>query len=115
MAYLSTLALGIHMTSYLVVPFAFLLIVLVDERYRTSWQIWVTFIIMLLIVYQVEPFFIAATVWLTIACIANYWKKMTGGWIYTLALPLLAMVMFLSQGKPFVPVFALYRCRCDPS
>ena len=107
MAYLSTLALGIHMTSYLVVPLAFLLIILVDERYRTSWQIWVTFIIMLLIVYQVEPFFIAATTWLTIACIANYWKKMSGGWIYTLALPLLATVMLLSQGKPFVPVFAL--------
>ncbi|MCK4657011.1 MAG: DUF2723 domain-containing protein, partial [candidate division Zixibacteria bacterium] len=107
MAYLSTLALGIHMTSYLVVPFAFLLIILVDERYRNSWQIWVTFIIMFLILYQVEPFFIAATTWLTIACIAYYWKKMSAGWIYTLALPLLAMVMFLSQGKPLVPVFAL--------
>lgn len=107
MAYLATLALGVHMTSYIVVPFAFLLIIFVDEEYRRSWQIWVTFAIMLLIVYEVGPFFVAASTWLTVACIAYYWRRMSAGWIYTGAIPLVAMVLLLMQGKPLVPVYSL--------
>ncbi len=107
MAYLSTLALGVHMTSYIVVIFAFPLMILVDRDYRNSWQIWVTYAIMLIIIHEVGPFFVAATTWLTVACTINYWKKMLAGWIYTLALPIMLVALLLQQGEPFVPVFSL--------
>ncbi len=107
MAYLSTLALGIHMTSFIVVPAAFLLIILVDGRYRRSWQIWVTYIVLMLVAYEVRPFLVASTAWAVIACSAYYWKKISQGWIYTIVLPALITVLLLAKGQPFVPVFVL--------
>ncbi|MBU1320254.1 MAG: DUF2723 domain-containing protein [candidate division Zixibacteria bacterium] len=107
MAYLSTLALGVHMTSYIVVPFAFLLVIAVDGKYRRSWQIWVTFLILLLVIHQVQPFIVASAAWAAIACAAHCWKRISQGWIFSLALPVLALVLFVSQGAPFVPVFVL--------
>lgn len=107
MAYLATLALGVHMTSYIVMPMAFLLIILVDEDYRRSWQIWVTYIILMLVIYQVVPFIISAVSWVTIACMATYWERIKTGWVYTLVLPAIAVFFFLAKGAPFVPVYGL--------
>jgi len=107
MAYLATLALGVHMTSYIVIPFAFLLIILVDEDYRRSWQIWVTYIILMLVIYEVVPFIISASLWVTIACLGTYWERIKTGWVYTIVLPIVALLFFLAKGAPFVPVFGL--------
>jgi len=162
MAYLSTLALGVHMTSFLIVPMAFVLVVLFSDRPKwpitllclawpvvwlgiaflikestslalPEWKIvgvsylmfavtfglfgsqklrqhlpvWWSFIFMCIVMIDVSLFFTWTTIWVTVACIVYYWEKISTGWIYSLAVPILAIIILTMRGDPFEPVFII--------
>jgi tetratricopeptide (TPR) repeat protein len=86
-AYLSVLSIGIHMTTYLVMPFIYLMIILLSEKLRRDWRIWVTGLVLLSIVVSIPLFVYSVPIWLLI-CAAIYLSKRNHVW----ALPFYLML-----------------------
>ena len=86
-AYLSVLSIGIHMTTYLIMPFIYLMIILISEKLRRDWRIWVTGLVLLSIVISIPLFIYSLPIWLLI-CTAIYLTKRNPVW----ALPFYLMV-----------------------
>jgi len=80
-AYLAILAIGIHMTVFLAVPPIFLLVILASPRLRGDWRFWITGIVLLLIIHDVDSFLWLATAWLVVATCGHYWPAIRRGWI----------------------------------
>jgi tetratricopeptide (TPR) repeat protein len=57
--YLAFMALGIHMTAFLVMPGVFLFVILTDGSLRRDWSFWVVSVILFLVTSAVMPFLIA--------------------------------------------------------
>ncbi len=86
-AYLSVLSIGIHMTTYLIMPFIYLMIILISDTLRRDWRIWVTGLVLLSIVISIPLFIYCLPIWLLI-CSAIYLTKRNPVW----ALPFYLMV-----------------------
>jgi len=104
-AFVSVLALGIHMTSFIVVPIAFVYIILLDRNYRLSLPFWITFIILNLIPFSMTAYLVLSTIWITVSAVFYYWEKLKEGWIYTILIPLVIFLFLLQSGYAWVPVF----------
>jgi tetratricopeptide (TPR) repeat protein len=85
-AYLAAVSLGIHMTTYLIMPFIYLMIVMLSEDLRRDWRFWVTGLILLSVVASIPFFIYGGAIWLVI-CAATYLGKRNPAW----ALPFLMM------------------------
>jgi len=97
-AFLSVLALGFHMTSFIVVPAAFLFILAKSKKYRTSIPIWLTFITLFMIPLSFTNYLVMSVLLTTGSTIYYYWEKMKTGWIYTLFIPA-AIILFLQSSN----------------
>ncbi|TFH64143.1 MAG: DUF2723 domain-containing protein, partial [Candidatus Zixiibacteriota bacterium] len=86
-AYLSVLSIGVHMTTYLIMPFIYLMIILISDTLRRDWRIWVTGLVLLSIVISIPLFIYCLPIWLLI-CSAIYLTKRNPVW----ALPFYLMV-----------------------
>ncbi|MBD3382987.1 MAG: DUF2723 domain-containing protein [candidate division Zixibacteria bacterium] len=103
-SFLSTLALGVHMTSFLVVPIAFLYILIRNRDYLTSFPFWTAFLILCVIPISVTYYLVLAALWMTISALAHYWDHIRERWIYTLAIPAIAFLILVSAGYSWVPI-----------
>ncbi len=86
-AYLSVLSLGVHMTTYLVMPFIYLMIIVIGEKLRRDWRVWVTGLVLLSIVVSIPLFIYSGAAWLVIVS-SIYLSKRDPMW----ALPFYLMV-----------------------
>lgn len=84
--YLSVLSVAVHMTTYLIMPFIYLMIVMLSESLRRDWRIWVTGLVLLSIVASVTFFMYSLPVWLLV-CAAMYLNNRNSAW----ALPFFLM------------------------
>jgi len=78
-AYLSVLSIGIHLTTYLIMPFIYLMIILLSKTLRSDWRIWVTGLVLLSVVASVSLFIYALPVWLLI-CAVIYLPQRNPAW-----------------------------------
>ena len=85
-AFLSALSLCVHQTTYLIMPFIYLMIVMLSENLRRDWRIWVTGVILLSVVVSIPFFLYGGAIWLVI-CAATYLSKRNPAW----ALPFFMM------------------------
>jgi len=103
-AFLSVMSLGVHMTSFIVVPAAFIYILAVSREYRTNLPFIITFIILNIIPFSVTIYLMLSTIWLTVLCFISFWQKIKNGWLYTVFIPLVLTLMLGSSGFSWVPV-----------
>jgi tetratricopeptide (TPR) repeat protein len=74
-SYLAFLAIGIHMTVFLVMPPIFLTIALLSERLRRDWRFWVTGVILALVMAGVMNFLWSVSVWLLICGVGAAYRR----------------------------------------
>ncbi len=103
-AFISVLALGIHMTSFIVVPIAFIFMLAVDRKLRTNWPFLATFIILNVIPVSVTAYLVLSAAWATISAIIYFWDRIKEGWIYTIFIPLVIMGFMYSFGYSIIPL-----------
>lgn len=103
-SFLAVLSLGFHMTAFLVVPFAFIYIVLKSPKYRFSIPIWITFIILCLIPLSFTAFMICSTIWVTLATAYYFWERIKSGYIYSLAIPAIITLFMNYSGYSTIPL-----------
>jgi hypothetical protein len=103
-SFLSVLALGVHMTSFIVVPIAFIYILLLDRNYRVSIPFWITFVILNLIPFSVTAYLVGSVIWLVVSCVYYYWERIKEGWIYTILIPMALFLFLMNSGFAAVPI-----------
>ncbi len=103
--FLAVLGIGVHMTSFIIVPLAFMFLLAKDEELRVSIPFWVTFIILILIPVSLTYYLVLATLWVTISAIAFYWQKIRNSWIYTLFIPGIIFLFMTYSGWSKTPMF----------
>jgi len=81
MSYIAVLSIGIHMTVFMAMPPIFLLIVMAAPRLRREWRFWVTGVVLLLVMHEVDTFLWPATIWLLVATCGHYWPSIQRGWV----------------------------------
>ena len=80
-SYVAMLSLGIHMTTFLVMPVIFLFIIMLDARLRKDWKFWVTGIVLFLVVDDLDRFLISAGIWTLLSLLmALKNRKSAAGW-----------------------------------
>ncbi len=79
-------SIGIHLTSFLVLPSVFLFIIMVDKRLRTDWRFWATGAVFLTVAGSFEIFGISWLAWLAIAAIATARARKKKSWVLILLL-----------------------------
>jgi len=65
-AYLSSLSIGIHLATYLIVPLIFILIFLVDKELLKNWAFWLTCVVLMSPLLSIVLFMYLAIGWLII-------------------------------------------------
>lgn len=85
-AYTGFASIGIHLTPFLVLPPAFLFIIMVDKRLRTDWRFWVTGIVLLTVAGSFELFGISWIAWFVVAAIAAIRAQQKKTWVLILLL-----------------------------
>ena len=103
-SFLAVLSLGFHMTAFLVVPFAFVYIILTSRKYMTSIPIWITFIILCMIPLSFTAFLVCSTVWATLATVWYFWERIKGGYIYSILLPGAVTIFLNNSGYSTIPL-----------
>lgn len=64
--FLAVLSMAEHMTTYMIMPFIFLALVLISEKLRNDWKIWVTGFVLLSVIISIPLFMILGASWLAI-------------------------------------------------
>jgi hypothetical protein len=95
--YLSILSTLIHPTTYLVMPFIYLMIVMISEELRRDWRIWVTGIVLLLNVISLPWFIYGSAIWFVITAV-SYLGKRNPAWVLPLLLMSATAVAWSCQG-----------------
>jgi Protein O-mannosyl-transferase TMEM260-like len=103
-AFLSVIALGVHMASFIVVPAAFIYILAVSREYRISLPFIITFTIINIIPFSVTIYLILSTLWLIVLCFISFWDRIKNGWLFTAFIPLVLTLMLGSSGYSWVPI-----------
>jgi hypothetical protein len=102
---LAFLAIGIHMTVFLVVPPIFLTITLLSGRLRRDWRFWVTGVVLALVMAGVMNFLWAASAWLVICGVgAAYRRWGMVGIVWSVAVFGGGIIWSLTRGE-YWPVF----------
>jgi len=100
-SYVALLAVGIHMTVYLVMPVVFLFVIIVDERLRRDWRFWLTGLILFTVAIDIKWFLIGAAAWLVISVFMALGRRALG-W------SLIAAIMFAGwlgySSQLFLPI-----------
>jgi tetratricopeptide (TPR) repeat protein len=109
-SYLGFLALGIHMTIFIVLPAIFLLVILVDRERLLDWRFWVTGMVLALVMHSVEPFLLAMGTWFVISLImisvSTTQKK-----AWALAFSIMGIAIAAYSVQLFIPI----RSQLDPA
>ncbi|MFH2054896.1 MAG: DUF2723 domain-containing protein [bacterium] len=79
LAYLGVLAVGIHMTVFLVMVPIFLFIIISEPTLRRDLRFWVSGFLLLLVAMNVEWFLVGALAWLVISLVF-YFSSRSAGW-----------------------------------
>ncbi len=103
-AFLSVLALGIHMTSFLVVPIAFLFMLVIDRRLIRNFPFIVSFVALCIIPVSVTAYLLVSAIWAVIATSVYFWDRIRDGWIYTIFIPIIILLAAASFGYSWIPV-----------
>lgn len=64
--FLAVLSMAEHMTTYMIMPFIFLMLMLISEKLRSDWRIWVTGFVLMSVIVSIPMFMILVCVWLVI-------------------------------------------------
>ncbi len=109
MAYLALLSTGIHMTVFLVVPLAFLLIVVTDRNKLLDLRFWITGIVLLLVVHRVTPFLVTVGAWFFITLLFSLAARNRKVWALCFLITCAGVAGYSSQ--LFIPI----RSSLDPA
>jgi len=101
-AYLGLLSIGIHMTTYLVMPAVFLLIVLTDRQKLLDWRFWLTGMVLFLVIHSVIPFLIALGIWLFVTLMSTLFSEKRKVWALCFLITCAGMMGYSSQ--LFIPI-----------
>ncbi|MBD3232871.1 MAG: DUF2723 domain-containing protein [candidate division Zixibacteria bacterium] len=108
-SYLIFLSLGIHMTTFLIFPIIFLLILMVDREKRLDWRIWAAMVSMLLVANFLVPFAIAVSILFLLSItmlIYLNWKSE----VWKLVFMLMAVTIIGYSVQAYIPI----RASLDP-
>jgi tetratricopeptide (TPR) repeat protein len=109
-SYLGFLALGIHMTIFLIMPAVFLLVILVDRERLLDWRFWITGMVLALVMHSVDPFLLAMGIWfvlsLLMTSVSTTQKK---AWALAFSIIFVAVIAYSVQ--LFIPI----RSSLDPA
>ncbi|MEZ5359105.1 MAG: DUF2723 domain-containing protein [Candidatus Zixiibacteriota bacterium] len=94
--YLAFLSIGVHLTTFLIMPAVFLAVILFSERLRRDYRFYVTGFCLILIAHNFEMFAVASLVWLAASTI-GFFVKRDNGWQLSMILVLLAILGFSCQ------------------
>jgi tetratricopeptide (TPR) repeat protein len=108
-AYLGFLSLGIHMTTFIVMPAVFLLVVLVDRERLLDWRFWITGLVLMLVMHSVEPFLLAMGTWFVISLLLMSVSSNKKAW--GLAFSIIAVSAMAYSVQLFIPI----RSALDPA
>jgi tetratricopeptide (TPR) repeat protein len=101
-SYLGFLALGIHLTTFIVMPAIFLLVILVDREKLLDWRFWVTGLVLTLVMHSLVPFLMALGIWLVVSLLMLIGSSQKRLWVLPLWLVLAAMIAYSVQ--LFIPI-----------
>jgi tetratricopeptide (TPR) repeat protein len=109
-SYLGFLALGIHMTIFLIMPAIFLLVMLVDRERLLDWRFWVTGMVLVLVMHSVDPFLLAVGIWFVLSLmLASVSATQKGAWVLAFSIIFAAVIAYSVQ--LFIPI----RSSLDPA
>lgn len=73
--FIAILSTAVHLTTYLIVPMLMLMMLLLDERLRKNWMIWVTFAVLIVPVSSLVTFIYVGGLWAAVCLIIWSLKK----------------------------------------
>jgi tetratricopeptide (TPR) repeat protein len=100
--YLGLLSLGIHLTTFIVMPAIFLLVILVDRDRLLDWRFWVTGIVLFLVMHSVEPFLLAIGIWFVFSLLMLSVSSQKRLWVLPFYLVLAGIIGYSVQ--LFIPI-----------
>ncbi|MCK5126508.1 MAG: DUF2723 domain-containing protein [candidate division Zixibacteria bacterium] len=95
-SYLAFLSIGIHLTTFLIMPAVFLAVILFSERLRKDIRFYLAGFCLVLIAYSFESFVLASGVWLVVSIVGTIVKK-DRIWKLSLGLVLAAIIGYSCQ------------------
>jgi tetratricopeptide (TPR) repeat protein len=101
-AYLGFLSLGIHMTTFIIMPAVFLLVVLVDRERLLDWRFWITGLVLMLVMHSVEPFLVAMATWFVISLLLMSVSANKKAW--GLAFSIITVAAMAYSVQLFIPI-----------
>ncbi len=97
-AYLGLLSLGIHMTTFLVMPVIFLLVLLYDKSRLSDFRFWITGIVLSLVMYAPLEWFLGMLfAWLIFCFFMLLISKIPSRWVLVFVMTLVGMVAYSVQ------------------
>ena len=108
-AYLGLLSTGIHMTIFLIMPAAFLLIALTDRQKLLDWRFWLTALVLALVIHSVTPFLVSVGIWLFVTLIFTLFSTRRKVWALCLFITCAGIIGYSTQ--LFIPI----RSSLDPA
>ena len=97
-AYIGILSLGIHMTTFLIMPVIFLLVLLYDKDKLKDFRFWITGLILSLVMYApLEYFLVALFGWLIFSLLMLSLSKVPSRWIVIFLITLSGAVGYSVQ------------------
>jgi tetratricopeptide (TPR) repeat protein len=102
MGYLGLLSLGIHLTTFIVMPAVFLLVILVDRERLLDWRFWVTGIVLFMVMHSVEPFLLAIGIWFVFSLLMLSVSSQKRLWVLPFYLVLAGIIAYSVQ--LFIPI-----------
>jgi tetratricopeptide (TPR) repeat protein len=108
-SYIGFLALGIHMTIFIVMPAIFLLVILVDRERLFDWRFWVTGMVLMLVMHSVIPFLLGMAIWFIFSLLLMGVVNQKSLWALACSMVFVVMVAYTVQ--LFIPI----RSRLDPA
>lgn len=114
-AYLGLLSTAVHMTTYLVMPVIFLIIILHDREKLKDPKIWITgalfSLIMLAPTVPTEVFLLGIAIWLLLSLLYSFQTRFDSRWTLPLAVTLVAIVGYSSQ--LYIPIRSAHNPAID--
>ena len=108
-SYLGLISLGIHLTTYIVMPAIFLLVILVDREKLLDWRFWITGIVLFMVMHSVVPFLLAMGIWFVFSLLMLNVSSQRRLWVLPFYLVLVAAIGYSVQ--LFIPI----RSSLDPA
>jgi len=114
-AYLGLLSTAVHMTTYLVMPVIFLIIILHDREKLKDPRIWITgallSLIMLAPTVPTEAFLLGMAIWLLLILLFTFQTRFDSRWTLPLAITMAAIMGYSSQ--LYIPIRSAHNPAID--